>query len=259
VVHLKVEKIKKMANNKYKIVFENGNTITTYDEVLLKNNILFHKEIDGEMLNKIEQEEEYYTLYNTIVKYMKRCIRSKKEVIDYLERQEGSKQDKDKIIKTLEEKGFINDEVFCESFISDKFYLSHFGPLKIRKELENHLIDETIISKYLSKLSDTEIYDTLYKMVEKKICLDHKHARGVLKQKLISYFLEKGFEGEMIAQIFDELYKEDRSILYKEYESIKHKLERKYTGKDLEYHIIQKLYQKGFLKEQIDKIKEESD
>ena len=63
----------------------------------------------------------------------------------------------------------------------------------------------------------------------------------------------------MIAQIFDELYKEDRSILYKEYESIKHKLERKYTGKDLEYHIIQKLYQKGFLKEQIDKIKEESD
>ncbi len=257
-MYLKVEKIKKMANNQYKIIFEDGHTITTYDEVILKNNVLFHKEIDDELLKKIEEDEEYYSLYNDAIKYIEKCIHSKKEMIDYLEKKGGKEEDKDKIIQTLEEKGLINDDIFCASFISDKFYLSHYGPLKIKKELENHQIDEKTIIKHLSTLPEKEIYDTLYKMVDKKIRLDHKHAKSVLKQKLISYFLEKGFEGEMVAQIFDELYKEDSSILYKEYESVKRKLEKKYEGKELEYHIVQRLYQKGFLKEQIDQIKEES-
>lgn len=256
-IHLKIEKMKKMANNKYKLFLENGQTITTYDEVILKHNILYHKELDEELLKKIEVDQEYYTLYNCSVQYMKKCIRSKKEMKDYLERQGVEEKDISKILKSLEEKGLINDALFCESFISDKFYLSHFGPLKIKKELENRWIDEELITKYIEKLSPEEIYNSLYKMMQKKISLDHKHSGSILKQKILSYFLEKGFEREMIHTIFDELYKEDLSVLKKEYEAIKRKLEKKYEGRELDYHLVQKLYQKGFLKEEIDKIKEE--
>lgn len=257
-MYLKIEKIKKIANNKYKIFLENGHTITTYDEVILKHNILFHKELEEELLRRIETDQEYYTLYNQAVQYMKKCIRSRKEMKDYLESQGAEEKDVDKILKSLEEKGLINDQLFCESFVSDKFYLSHFGPLKIKKELEDRWIDEEIITKCITKLSPEEIYDSLYKMIAKKISLDHKHAGSVLRQKILSYFLEKGFEGEMIHTIFDELYKEEPSILRKEYETICRKLAKKYEGKELEYRIVQKLYQKGFLKEEIDKIKEES-
>ncbi len=255
---LRIDKIKKMANNRYKIFLESGDTITTYDEVILKYNILFYKEIDEELLKKIEMEQEYYTLYNDAVQYMKKCIRSKREIIDYLRVREVNEKDINKIVISLEEKGLINDELFCESFISDKFYLSHYGPLKIKKELENHQIDEKIITRHLSKLYEEEVYGSLYKMIDKKITLDHRHAGSVLKQKILSYFLEKGFEREMINTIFDELYKEKPSVLNKEYEGIKKKLEKKYEGKELEYRIVQKLYQKGFLREQIEKIKEES-
>jgi len=54
------------------------------------------------------------------------------------------------------------------------------------------------------------------------------------------------------------LYSENTSIIEREAEKIKKKLSKKYEGKELEYQLITKLYQKGFLKEEIDKIKEES-
>ena len=50
---MKIEKIKKLSNGKYKIELDNKEKITTYDEVILEENILYKKEIDNELINKI--------------------------------------------------------------------------------------------------------------------------------------------------------------------------------------------------------------
>ena len=115
-----------------------------------------------------------------------------------------------------------------------------------------------MIHKYLDKIEDDVIYNRLYKMMDKKIKQNHKYSRSLLKQKILSYYLEEGYSKEMILSIFDELYKENSSIIEKEAEKIRKKLSLKYEGEELEYKLISKLYQKGFLKEEIDKIKEES-
>jgi hypothetical protein len=55
-VEHEIKKIKKMANQKYRIELENGTKFTTYDEVILKHQLLFHKEIDGKEYEQLLKE-----------------------------------------------------------------------------------------------------------------------------------------------------------------------------------------------------------
>jgi regulatory protein len=255
---MKIEKIKKMSNGKYKIEFDNQESLLTYDEVILNHQLLFDKQIDSEKLNELNNETSYYALYNKVLKYIQKRIRSKKEIIDYLNKNDVEEKDRDRIVLELTKNGWLNDESFCKAFVSDKFYLSNIGPERIRRELQEHNIDYDIIDQAISEIKEEMIYEQLYKLIDKKVKANHKYARGILKQKILSYYLEQGYTREMILSIFDEVYKEDTSILEKEASKIRKTLSKKYSGKELDYHLVQKLYQKGFLKEEIDKIKEES-
>ena len=51
---MKIAKIKKQKDGKYKIQLENGDILNTYDDVILSTNILYTKDIDDETLKKIE-------------------------------------------------------------------------------------------------------------------------------------------------------------------------------------------------------------
>jgi len=255
---MKIEKIQKLRDNKYKLTMDNGESFLTYDDVILKHQLLFNKEITSDLLNVLTNDTSYYSTYNKVLKFIQKRIRSKKEIIEYLNKNEIDDIDSNKIIEDLAKNGWINDEKFCKAYVSDKIYLSSSGPNKIYKELLSHNIDEKIIKKYLGEVEESVIYDRLYKMIDKKIKGNHKYSRSILKQKVTSYYLEQGYLKEMIISIFDELYSEDTSIIEREAEKIKKKLSKKYEGKELEYQLITKLYQKGFLKEEIDKIKEES-
>ena len=76
--------------------------------------------------------------------------------------------------------------------------------------------------------------------------MSKNYSGNVLKQKIISYFMDKGYDKNMITSILDtkELYDED--ALKKEYNKLYNKYSKKYSGKELEMIIKQKLYQKGF-------------
>ena len=50
---MKIEKIKKLKSGKYKLELDNDQSIITYDDVILKNNLLYNKEIDNDKLNEL--------------------------------------------------------------------------------------------------------------------------------------------------------------------------------------------------------------
>ena len=83
---MKIEKIQKLKNNKYKIKLDSGDIINTYDDVILNNSLLFNKEIDLELLNKINNETLYYDCYNKTLKFIDKKLRSEKEVKEYLKK-----------------------------------------------------------------------------------------------------------------------------------------------------------------------------
>lgn len=242
---MKINKIKKLASGKYKIEFDNNQKLTTYDEVILKNNLLFNKNIDSSKLNNIINDNDYYQIYNKCINYISIKMRSEKEIKEYIIKQDEN-ANYQKIIKELKDKGFINDNIFLKSFIADKINLSTNGPEKIKSELINHNIDIKLIDEELNKIDEEIINEKLIKLITKKIKNNNKYSNYHLKQKVVNDLINLGYKKENILYVLNNFDLDDNNALKKEYEKQLRLLSKKYKGQELNYKIKQKLYQKGF-------------
>ena len=251
---MKIEEIKKQKNGKYKITFENGEVLNTYDDVILNNGLLFHKNVDSLLFNKLNDETKYYDIYNKTIKYIEKKLRSKKEIELFLDKNEIGLDDKKKIIAKLESINLVNDRMFANAYFQDRINLSNDGPYKIINELKKNNINEDIIISIEEKIDNDVIYEKLNKLVLKKIRSNHNKSNYMLKQKIIVDMINLGYEKSMIIGIINENMDNSNSVVQNEYKKIFNKLSKKYDGEELDRMIKNKLIQKGFSSEEINKI-----
>jgi len=251
---MKIDKITRNKNGKYKIVFDNKESITTYDDVILNNGILFKKELTSEELNKINIDDSYYETYNKTVKFISTKMRSKKEIIKFLEKKEITEDDREKIVLKLTEINLINDERFAKSYFQDRLHLSSDGPYKIKQELKNNDIKDDVIECIYDKLDQKFIYEKLDKLIQKKVKANHNKSNFILKQKIINDMINFGYEKTMILDIIEKRIVNNSDIINNEYRKLKNKLSTKFSDRELEIKIKTKLQQKGFSIEEINSV-----
>lgn len=250
---MKISKIQKK-NNKYKIILEDNNIIETYDEILIKENILYKKEITEELKEKIEKQNKFYETYNSIIKYIKTKLRSEKEIREYIKKNNTDKTTEEDIIKKLKESKLIDDKIYTHAYIHDKIKFTNDGPNKIKKELIKNAIEEKIIEEELETLDKEEITEKLKKLILKKLKTNNKYSNNMIKIKLTNYFINLGYEKKDIIDIIEKNNQQDNKIIKTEYEKLYKKLNTKYDNYELTRIIKQKLYQKGFNIDEINDI-----
>lgn len=244
---MEIKNIKKLKSGKYKIEIDDTK-ITTYDDVIINNNLLYKKNIDNKLLENINIETSYYDIYNKVIKYISIKLRSKKEILEYLNKNKVEENDKNKIIKDLTNAGLLNDENFAKAFISDKIYLSNDGRLKIKKELLEHNINEVIIDKYLYSYEESIFEEKLSKLMTKKIKTS-KYNGYLLKQKLFYEFNNLGYENDIITKVYNSI--DINSNIDEYFEKYYKSLSKKYSGNDLINKLKNKLYSRGYSIEEI--------
>lgn len=250
---MKIMKIQKK-NNKYKIILEDNNIIETYDEVIIKENVLYKKEMTDELKSKIEKENKNYEIYNNILKYIKTKLRSEYEIREYIKKNEIDNNREEELINKLKASKLIDDKTYTYAYIHDRMKFSNDGPYKIKKELLKNKIEENIIVEELNKIDKEEIYEKLKKQILKKLSANTKYSNNMIKQKLINYFITQGYEKEMIIEILENNLVSNTNILKKEYDKLYNKYKNKYDEYELKRVIKQKLYQKGFSIDEINNI-----
>lgn len=254
---MKIEKLKRLPSGKYKILFDNDEKLITYDDVILKNNLLFNKEVDDEKLEEINLDTAYYNIYNKVLSYILKRKRSIKEIKEYIKKFNLEKKEENEIVEVFIYNGLLNDRSFASSYISDKMYLSNLGPNKIKEELLNHDISSEIIEEEINKIPNEIIEEKLKKIIMKKINTNHNKSNYMLKQKLLYELSDNGYDKELIIYLFDNLSNNDTSIAKKEYNKIYDKLSKKYSGSELNSKVRQKMYQKGFSFDIINELEKE--
>jgi len=70
---MKINKFKKIGTNKYKIFFDND-TLTIYEDVILKYNLLYKKEVSNELLVEINKDNYKASIYDIALKYIEKYI-----------------------------------------------------------------------------------------------------------------------------------------------------------------------------------------
>jgi SOS response regulatory protein OraA/RecX len=124
--------------------------------------------------------------------------------------------------------------------------MSMDGPNKIRKELEDNDIGNTYIDESLNSFTVELEIERIEKIVDKQIKLNNNKGANLLKKKIQIYLLNLGYTYELINMVLSNKKLVDDNLYKKEYEKLFNQLSKKYSGKELEYKLKQKLYQKGF-------------
>ena len=247
---MKIEKITKK-KNKYLLELSNGDKINTYDEVILKNNLLFHKELSNDLIKKIMEENTYYEIYSKVIKYVSTKLRSEEEIKKYLVKLNCN--DISKIIKDLKDKKIINDLIFVKSYINDKILLTLDGPYKIKKNLLEHNIEEEIIDEELKAFKDEIIEEKINKIISKRL-KTNKKSTYIFKQKMINELVNLGYDKYKSIEILNDFKLDESKSIEKDYNILYKKLSKKYKDEELAYMIKNKLYQKGYSLDTINEI-----
>lgn len=242
---MKIDNIKKTKSGKYKIKLD-GEEFTTYDDVLIKNGILYKKEIDNDLFEQMNKDHQYYDAYNKTISYIMKHQRCTDEIKKYLDKFPLNNDDKIKIINHLSDIGLVNDRVYVKSYISDSINLGTDGPYKIRQHLLDLNIDSEIIEDELSNIDHALVYNKLKKLIDKKINCNNKYSEYQLKQKISLDMVNKGYDRDTINSILDNYSFNDDELLLNEYNKLSAKLSKKYSGYELTSKIKQKLYSKGY-------------
>ena len=198
---MKIEKYESINNGQYKIYLSDGTILKINSDVIINNNLLYKKEIDNTLLNKILKENDNANIYNKCVKYISVRLRSKKEIIDYLKK--SNIDNTADIIDKLTKNNLINDEVFTKAFIKDKINFTSYGPYRIRQELNKYNIDNEIIDKYIKDIDEEILIGKIDKQINKMIKSNRKYSGNILKSKIYNNLYNNGFDKDMIINILN--------------------------------------------------------
>lgn len=109
----------------------------------------------------------------------------------------------DEIMIYLIQNDFLNEERFARSFVRGKFNQKNWGRIKIRSELKKRKIPSKLIDSALLEIDEEDYLKTLENLFEKKKNnLKSERESFKKKAKIRNYLLQKGFESEIIADLF---------------------------------------------------------
>lgn len=140
--------------------------------------------------------------------------RSSADVLQRFQRDGCSAEDAEEMLLQLTTEGFVDDRRYAESFVSGHFRIKQWGRVKIRHALRLKGIPDGMIDRAIHKEIDPGAYrDTLVQLLQRRLgTSDRPSAEGdryKAKAKLMAWAYRKGFEGELVVRVLEELWSAD--------------------------------------------------
>lgn len=243
---MKIEKYKKTTKSRYKILLDDGRELLLYEEVILQFELLLKKEITESEILTIELANQECDVYHVALDSINHRFKSIYDTKEFLLKKEYPEEMIDKAIEKLIKQGYLNDRSFAKSYINNQIITTNKGPYKIKKELNEHRVDNEIIDEELTIFDQEQQLEKIEKVATRLFKSNKNRGGFVLKKKIINDLVNLGYDIAVISKVIEEFdFSNNKDIAAKEYEKLYRKLSRKYEGKELEYKIKEKLYQKG--------------
>ncbi len=252
---MQIVKFKKVGKSRYKLCFENTELIL-HEELIIKYNLLSKRNIDSKQMELLLKENLFYDAYDVALRLLSVKLRTKKEMQALLEKKNYDSKIIEKVIDKIVDEGYINDNKYIELYINDRINLTTDGPYKIKNYLLKNDLDIDYIDNYLSKIDDSVWKDRVKHIIDKKIKVN-RNSNYIFKNKITSYLNNMGYDKVLVNEILSKYSFNDKDNLQKEYDKIKRKYSKKYSGEKLELMIKKYLYSKGYKYERISDIYED--
>ena len=192
--------------------------------------------------------------YRAAIRKLKIRDYTRKEMQIYFNRLPGlANEDVEALLCELEEKGYINDQLYLQEKI-EKMQFSLMGKGNIRRTLMNKGIAREDIDQALDALDDEEESQKAIQMAEKLMATIKDKSKKMKKQTIVKKLINLGYDSDVALSASENLNfedEDDHSALIKTIQKAQRNYARKYQGKDLRNKIILYCMQKGFVREDV--------
>lgn len=245
---MKIIKYKKGSNGKYKVFLDDGRELSLYEETILKYELLLKKEVNDSDLFDINNYNLQYDVYYIALRSFKSRFRSENDLRNILIKKEYPIDLIEKAIDKLKSQGYLNDELYCKSYINNQIITSSKGPNKIKMELLNSGISSDIIENNINIFEKDSQVAKIKKITEKMLKSNRNKGGSVLRKKISTYLCNLGYNNGLVYEVLSDYdFSNSKEDYEKEYNKLYVKYSRKYSGIDLENKIKEKLYYKGLI------------
>ena len=243
---MKILKYKKKRNGQYEIQLDSGKDLCLYEEVILNFSLLLKKNIDEEELDEILLSNQEYDVYYVALKSLKNRFKSVKELRISLLKKEYPVESVESAIHKLLSQGYLDDRSFAKAYINTQMITTSQGPKKIEKELLEKGVSRDIIVDELAIFTKDEQIIKIEKIANRLVRSNRSRGGIVLRKKIIQDLHNMGYSGSIVEDVLSSIdFGDTKDISKNETEKLYQRLSRKYSGKELEFKIKEKLYQKG--------------
>ena len=208
--------MRKLHKNNYKIISYNANkrergslilnlddgvSITISDDIFYSYKLFAGKKISKVDLANILNEEEVHKIKQKALYLISYRKRSKKELEDRLKLQKFNIANIAIVIKELEEKRYLDDKKFAESFILNRIKNKKLGPLALINDLKTHGISFHDVEKFLDKTYEQYPAKKLILEIISKRTKSKKRLTTKDRKRLINHLKQKGFYWSDIQEV----------------------------------------------------------
>ena len=125
------------------------------------------------------------------------------EMMEKMRKWEVEESDRERIMASLRQAKFVDDERYARAFVSDKVRYNKWGRRKVEQGLWAKHISEDIRQRVLNEVDDSQYKLVLTDLLKSKR-RSIKAADGYeMNRKLIKYALSRGFDYSIIKQCLD--------------------------------------------------------
>ncbi|HIR49277.1 MAG TPA: RecX family transcriptional regulator [Candidatus Faecimonas gallistercoris] len=243
---MKILKYKKKRNGQYDLQLESGDVLSLYEEVILKFELLLKNRIDEKEKEEILLCNQEYDVYYVALRSLKSRFRSVCELRKLLLKKKYPQDYVEKAICKLLEQGYLDDRSFAKAYINEQIITTSKGPRKIETELLSRGVCSSIIDDEILIFTKEEQIPKIKKVANRLIRSNRSRGGVVLRNKIIHDLQTLGYDIAIIDEVLKTIdFGDTKDIAKKEYDKLYRKFSRKYSGRQLEYKIKEKLYQKG--------------
>lgn len=178
-----------------------------HEDLVVRHGLQVGASLTTEEIREIEADEEYVDAKQTALDYLAYKPRTEQEVRRKLQKQDVSRLVIDDVIARLYELEYLDDEAYAHDYAHNRFSSKKYGPVRIRRELEERGVDRHLAETAVDELfAEKSAWGAAWEHAEKRWprLADEEDPRR-RRQKLYRYLRRRGFTSDTIRPILDEL------------------------------------------------------
>lgn len=208
-------KISKIVNKDAKNVivhFDNDEVLFLSVDIFYKSGLKKNDEISDDRFSSLIKENQLFHIKQRAFRYLGRRQHSTSELRIKLKQKRYETELINEVLDDLKKKNFLDDTKFAEMFVEEKMKLKLWGEQKLRSELVKRGIKSEIITDVLAnKISEEEKLNNAMIIASKKYdTLKNRNVdKDVIKRKLFTFLNSRGYNYDLIKEVYDELIIKD--------------------------------------------------